>query len=203
MARAWSLALPSTPVFLIRSLPARSTKRSLLRLATPDLPRAAPFAGGRSVRWTVTRQCDREDRALRAWPTVCRVSSTVRARRATSEASTRGHRVSPRVSNEQPPPETPRFAAVLAALPGRAGNLLAPASRAASLAARACLFATKHLPQRQPGGWTPWWSAPLLSAAPFPSTTFPIACSAPPPSLRPTRLVVDPTASGLRSSRRS
>mmetsp|Transcript_74148 Transcript_74148/g.179127 ORF Transcript_74148/g.179127 Transcript_74148/m.179127 type:complete len:211 (+) Transcript_74148:408-1040(+) len=102
MATACCAATPSAPERRMRSDPARSTNSSCRR--------ATPPPATCSVRCRCTRQCEREERALSRWPTAVRVSSIVRARRATSAAERSGCSVSPTVAK---PEVSPALAAML------------------------------------------------------------------------------------------
>ena len=58
MPTASALADPSTPVFFVRSEPARSTNSSLTRVWPPAALR---------MRWILTRQWLRDERSFSAW----------------------------------------------------------------------------------------------------------------------------------------
>ena len=98
MATACLAATPSAPVLRMRSEPARSANRSW-RLLTDTAP-ALPPPPVCSVRCKWTKQCERDDLSLSRCPTAVRVSSMVRASRATSKALLSSTRRSPMVAKE-------------------------------------------------------------------------------------------------------
>ena len=106
----------------MRSLPAKSTKRSWRR--TIDAPR-------RSVRCKWTRQCERLDRALRLCAVAVRVTSTVSASRATSSGVSSFISVSPTVANvvASPPPPPARAGRRRRGAPSRLDRLDLGAAR--------------------------------------------------------------------------
>ena len=59
-----------TPVFFVLSLPAKSTRLSLLVSA-----RSSPSPSMRTCTWMVKTVCEREDVLFRAWPAVDRLAS--------------------------------------------------------------------------------------------------------------------------------
>mmetsp|Transcript_85504 Transcript_85504/g.170713 ORF Transcript_85504/g.170713 Transcript_85504/m.170713 type:complete len:387 (+) Transcript_85504:322-1482(+) len=194
MPTAWRMPTPSTPVLEIRSDPARSTQTSSLCVTVPRC---------RSVTCKCTKQCERDERALRRWPIATRVSSTVLASLATSAAVLSSTRVSPTVPTSPLPPPPPPLPPLPPPPPeddrgarGGGAPLLCSASRLASRSASSSFCACQHLPHRQAGGWTPWKAAfePIAPAvaAPLPLLVRHVL----PPTLRPAFLA--PTERGWR-----
>mmetsp|Transcript_56379 Transcript_56379/g.129057 ORF Transcript_56379/g.129057 Transcript_56379/m.129057 type:complete len:303 (-) Transcript_56379:625-1533(-) len=85
---------PLTPLFCVRSEPARSTKRNCFCTSRPP-PRPPPLAT-----CSRNRQCERDERSLSLWLCAERDASTWRASLATSFGAAIGHSVSPTVAKD-------------------------------------------------------------------------------------------------------
>jgi hypothetical protein len=215
MLAASALAAPSTPVFLVRSEPARSTNSSVVfvRRPPPPPPAAAPApapAAACRTRCSLTRQWLRDERSFKAWLFAVRVASTVLANFATSAALMSLTSVSPTVAKASPVHDASGCGGVAPAAalePVDRADLAAPpppppplraaailAWRAAFAASLAFSIPAKHRRHVQLAGCTPFSATRSASLLPF---------SALPPAIRwPFGLVV-PTASWQRSFSRS
>mmetsp|Transcript_19487 Transcript_19487/g.22418 ORF Transcript_19487/g.22418 Transcript_19487/m.22418 type:complete len:203 (+) Transcript_19487:798-1406(+) len=186
-AIACKAATPSTPDFNILSDPAKSAKSSCF------LSTLSPI---RSTEYKCTRQCDREDRAFRLWPTVVRVSSIVRANLIMSCGVVSTTNSSPTVTND--------FSTFSVGGCDDAGCCffdawLTGSNRAfflASRSSRSFSWRLKHFIHWQCGGCTP------KCCEPAETSLLAFAMMAPrPPTCRPTDFV--PTCNGALSASKS
>jgi hypothetical protein len=148
------LRCPLTPLFRVRSDPARSTNQNCRCSSTPPPPLPPPLST-----CSRTRQCERDERALSWWLPAERLASTCRASFATSLSQSNAHSVSPTVANEDDDGALllSTSACVRLLRPGRAELVEAgdPTPPGRRLVALACSCARKHRRQEQAGGCLP------------------------------------------------